>query len=53
VPSLPGAGFQGESVDEAIAKTTEPIRLMLKVLREEGKEIPQPNEIVVKVTVAA
>ena len=53
VPGLPGAGSQGETVDEAIENTTESIQLVLETMREEGQKIPVPNDIVVKVTVAA
>ena len=53
VPSLPGAGSQGESVDEAIEHTKESIELVLEVMRKQGEEIPAPNDLVVKVTVAA
>ena len=53
VPSLAGAGSQGETVDEAVANTRESIELVLEELREQGKDIPVPNDIVVKITVAA
>lgn len=53
VPGLPGAGSQGESLDEAIESTKESIRLVIGVMREQGQEIPAPNDVVVKVTVAA
>ncbi len=53
VPGLPGAGSQGETLDEAIENTKESIRLVIGVMREQGQEIPAPNDVVVKVTVAA
>ncbi len=53
VPGLPGAGSQGETLDEAIEGTKESIQLVLKVMRKQGLTIPTPNDIVVKVTVAA
>ena len=46
VPALPGTGSQGDTLEKAIA-------LMIEYLREKGEPIPQPKEIVVKVTVAA
>jgi len=53
VPALPGAGSQGETVDEAIANTKESIEAVIEVMREKGEDIPIPRDIVVKVTVAA
>ncbi len=53
VPALPGVGSQGDSLDEAIENTKEAIALMLEYLREQGQPIPEPKEIIVKVTVAA
>lgn len=54
VPALPGAGSQGESVEEALEMTKEAIELMLEALTEDGKPIPDdvdPIETVSKVTV--
>ncbi len=53
VPALPGVGSQGDSLDEAIENTKEAIALMLEYLSEKGQPIPEPKEIIVKVTVAA
>jgi predicted RNase H-like HicB family nuclease len=53
VPGLPGAGSQGETLDEAIENTKESIQLTIKVMREQGQQIPVPREVVVRVTVAA
>ena len=53
VPALPGAGSQGETVEEAIANTKESIEAVIEVMREKGEDIPIPRDIVVKVTVAA
>lgn len=53
VPALPGAGSQGETVDEAIANTKESIEAVIEVMREKGEEVPKPRELVVKITVAA
>ena len=53
VPGLPGAGSQGESVEEAVANTKESIELVIEVMRGQGQQIPVPRDVVVKVTVAA
>lgn len=53
VPGLPGAGSQGQTIDEAIQNTKESIQLVIEAMREEGKQVPVPRDIVVKVTVAA
>lgn len=53
VLGLPGAGSQGETLDEAIENTRESIELVIEAMREQGKEVPVPNDVVVKVTVAA
>ena len=53
VPALPGVGSQGDSLDESIENTKEAIALMLEYLAEKGQPIPEPKEIIVKVTVAA
>ena len=53
VVGLPGAGSQGETLDEAIANTKESIQAVIEAMREEGQEIPVPHDVVVKVTVAA
>ena len=53
VPSLPGAGSQGETIEEAIENTKEAISLLIEHLRERNQPIPQPRELVVTVVVAA
>jgi len=53
VAGLPGAGSQGETLDEAIENTKESIRLIIEVMREEGQQVPVPKDIVVKVNVPA
>jgi predicted RNase H-like HicB family nuclease len=53
VPSLPGAGSQGESIEEALARTKESIQLVLEVMKEEGRQIQAPREVVMSVKVAA
>jgi predicted RNase H-like HicB family nuclease len=53
VPALPGAGSQGETVDEAIAATKESIEAVIEVMRDNGEQVPIPKDLVVKVTVAA
>ncbi len=55
VPALPGAGSQGETVDEALDITRQAVELMLETLIEDGKPIPDdvdPIESLSKVTVA-
>ena len=53
VPALPGVGSHGDTLDEAIENTKEAIALMLEYLAEKGQPIPEPKEVIVKVTVAA
>ena len=53
VPSLSGAGSQGESIDETVANTRESIEAVLQVMKERGESITAPNDIVMKVKVAA
>jgi predicted RNase H-like HicB family nuclease len=53
VPALPGAGSQGESVDETIANTKESIEAIIEVMKERGDPVSPPDDIVVKVHVAA
>jgi predicted RNase H-like HicB family nuclease len=50
VPALPGAGSQGETLEEAMAMTRESVDLMLEYLRDEGEEQPDPKDIVLKMT---
>jgi len=53
VPGLAGAGSQRETLGKAIENTKESIRAGIDVMREEGKEVAVPNDIVLKVTVPA
>ncbi len=53
VPSLPGTGSQGETLDEAIENTKEAIALMIEHLRETDEPVPASKDLIVKVTVAA
>jgi predicted RNase H-like HicB family nuclease len=56
VPALPGAGSQGESIEEALEMTREAIQLMVESLAEDGKPIPDDVdaiETVSKVSVPA
>ena len=53
VPSLPGTGSQGESLEEAIENTKEAITLMIEHLRESNEPVPTSRDLVVTVTVAA
>jgi antitoxin HicB len=56
VPALPGAGSQGETIDEALKMTREAIELMIEALVEDGKPVPEDTdaiESISKVTVSA
>ena len=53
VPSLPGTGSQGDTLEEAVENTKEAITLMVEYLRDKGEPVPIPKDLVVKVTVAA
>ncbi len=53
VPGLPGAGSQGDTLEEAIENTKESIQFVIETMREQGEEIPIPNDVIVKVTIAA
>jgi antitoxin HicB len=56
VPALPGAGSQGETVDEALEMTREAIELMIEALMEDGKPVPEDAdaiESVGKITIPA
>jgi predicted RNase H-like HicB family nuclease len=53
VPALPGAGSQGDTLEDAIENTKEAIVLMIEYLRERGEPIPEPKAVAIKVTVAA
>ena len=53
VPSLPGAGSQGETIDETVSNTREAIEGVLDAMREAGEDVRPPSDIVVKVEVAA
>ncbi|HEX5370398.1 MAG TPA: type II toxin-antitoxin system HicB family antitoxin [Dehalococcoidia bacterium] len=46
VPALPGAGSQGETVDEALDMTRESIELMIEALTEDGKSIPEDADAI-------
>ena len=51
VPALPGAGSQGETVEEAVEMTKESIAMNVEALREDGKPVPVERDIIVKVAV--
>ena len=53
VPSLPGCGSQGETVEEAVEMTRDAIGGYLESLRAHGESLPQDESLVVKVTVGA
>ena len=52
VPALPGAGSQGDTIEEAVEMTVESITLVLDTMREDGKPIPFDTDTVVKVSIA-
>jgi len=55
VPVLPGCYSQGETVEEALLNVREAIEAHLGALKEEGREIPQDEQVIlsrVKVPVA-
>jgi predicted RNase H-like HicB family nuclease len=51
VPSLPGAGSQGETLEEALEMTKESIAMIIAALEEDGKPVPVERDIIVKVAV--
>lgn len=53
VPALPGAGAQGETMEEVIAETTSSIQAVLEVMRSRGESVSPPTDVVVTVRVAA
>jgi predicted RNase H-like HicB family nuclease len=53
VPSLPGAGSQGESVEETVRNTRDAIAAIIEVMKERGEAVMPPSDIVVSVHVAA
>jgi predicted RNase H-like HicB family nuclease len=53
VLSVPGAGSQGESVEETVSNTKESIEAVLDVMKQRGEPVSPPNDIVVKINVAA
>lgn len=46
-PSISGCYSQGRSVEEALANIREAIELCLEVMREQGEEIPSPNNVLI------
>jgi predicted RNase H-like HicB family nuclease len=50
VPALPGAGSQGESIEEALEMTREAIQPMLQALTEDGKPIPDDVDAIESVS---
>ena len=53
VPSLPGCGSQGGSVDEAVEMTKDAIQGYIESLRKHGTSPPEERTVAVTVTVAA
>lgn len=53
VPALPGCYSQGETLDEVLAGAKEAIESHILALREEGRDIPTGEAIIIgKITVA-
>jgi len=53
VPSLPGCGSQGESVEEAVEMTKDAIEGYLESLKAHNRPVPEDGTVVAKVRVAA
>ena len=53
VPSLPGCGSQGETVEEAVEMTKDAILGYIESLKKHGEAPPRDEAIAVTVTVAA
>jgi predicted RNase H-like HicB family nuclease len=55
VPALPGAVSWGDTVEDALANTTEAIEGLLEAMREDQEEIPveRAHTVVTSVTVRA
>ncbi len=53
VPSLPGCGSQGETVEEAVEMTKDAIQAYLESLRKHGESVPEETSVAITVTVAA
>lgn len=51
VPVLPGCVTQGETFEEAKKMVHDAIRLYLKVLREDGEEVPIEKEELIEVRI--
>lgn len=51
VPSLPGCVTEGETFEEAKEMAEDAIKLYLKVLRNEGEEIPTEREGLIEVRI--
>lgn len=53
VPALPGCYSQGETVEEALAKTKEAIEAHIAALRADGQEVGEDTGLMIgRVTVA-
>lgn len=44
-PDLPGCHTQGKTPEEAISRIRDAIKLHLKILKEEGEEIPKVTPV--------
>lgn len=47
VPTLPGCFSQGETFEEAMVNIREAIELHLEVLREDGSDLPQEDDLII------
>lgn len=53
VPAIPGAGSQGETLEDALAKTHEAIELWIEAAKSQGRSVPTDEEVVRTIEVAA
>jgi predicted RNase H-like HicB family nuclease len=53
VPLLPGCMSQGDTLDETLANTRDAIQGWIEYLRDKGENIPEHDDVVVTVEVAA
>ena len=49
-PLLPGCHTQGETYEEAIENIKDAIKLYIESLREHNEEVPQEEDVTVKLT---
>ena len=51
VPALPGCYSQGECREDALENVKEAIQLYLQALRDDGRQVPNDEEVVFQVSV--